>query len=301
MLKDILILWKIYKRRHPTNLSSTDIVMDIGSGDRPHPRANILLERFVNDSSQRAGAMVVEGWPLVVGDITALPFPDQAIDYIICSHVLEHMESSMHLKQALSELTRVGKRGYIEMPSFVFEKLLGAPYHHWYVRKDGQRIIFRRKTNYGEYEDLMRGFLPLHRDSKTFFRLLFENFDTFFVGLEWTGKIDCQIEGVSVEDERALLNNYPEDLRSGVNKFAGQLLREHRWRVWLKQVLHKLVGGRAVVDIFQFLACPVCKTRVTVSSSRDAVVCCLCSRSYPVRNGVPIMLPEESSLIGPST
>jgi hypothetical protein len=27
--------------------------MDIGSGDRPHPRSNILLERFINDSSQR--------------------------------------------------------------------------------------------------------------------------------------------------------------------------------------------------------------------------------------------------------
>src|SRR2546425_11399808 len=100
MLKDALILWKIFKHRYPSRLKRSDIVMDIGSGDRPHPRANILLERFVEDCSQRGGPVVTAGCSLVVGDIIALPFIDQSLDYVICSHVLEHMETSTKLQSA---------------------------------------------------------------------------------------------------------------------------------------------------------------------------------------------------------
>src|SRR2546422_3354129 len=209
MLKDALILWKIFKHRYPSRLKRSDLVMDIGSGDRPHPRANILLERFVENCSQRGGAVVTDDRPLVVGDITALPFLDRSIDYIICSHVLEHMETSDLLEKALSELMRVGKRGYIETPSSTFEKMLGAPYHHWYVRRQGEKIVFARKRSYAEYQDLMRVFLPLHRDSKTFFRLLFENFDTFFVSLHWQDKIDYSVENSFGVDEAELGKDYP--------------------------------------------------------------------------------------------
>lgn len=245
--------------------------------------------------------MVTEGRPLVIGDITALPFLHGSIDYIICSHVLEHMESSGQLEKALGELMRVGRRGYIETPSATFEKLIGAPYHHWYVTSQNGVIAFCRKTDYAEFAELMRVFLPLQRESRTFFRLLFENFDRFFVGLEWEGRIDYRIEGIPAEGEATVVNDYPADLQSGYHNLGGTLEREHQWRMRMKQVMHKLLGGRAITDIFQILACPVCKTRVTVFSSHDAVVCSLCSRSYPVRNGVPIMLIEESSLIRSST
>jgi uncharacterized protein YbaR (Trm112 family) len=210
------------------------------------------------------------------------------------------MESSGQLEKALSELARVGRRGYIETPSAAFEKLLGAPYHHWYVTNQNGVIAFRRKTDYAEFAELMRIFLPLQRDSRTFFRLLFENFDRFFVGIEWEGRIDYLIEGIPTEGEATVVNDYPGDLRSGYHNLGGTLQREHQMRMRMKQIMHKLLGGQAVADIFQILACPVCKTRVAVSSSHDAVVCCLCNRSYPVRNGVPVMLLEESSLIGPA-
>jgi uncharacterized protein YbaR (Trm112 family) len=264
--------------------------MDIGSGDRPHPRANILLEKFVGDSSQRGGALVVEGRPLVVGDITALPFSDRSIDYIICSHVLEHMESSRHLEQALAELMRVGKRGYIETPSFIFEKLLGAPHHHWYVRKDGQRIIFTRKTKYKEYEDLMRVFLSLRKESKTFFRLLFEKFDVFFVSLEWDKKVEYCIENDLLDEQ--IENDYPADLAGIIHELDQRLEREHRLRMMLKRFIHRILARSVKVDLLQIIACPLCKVHVTLSQSGSEVICQKCDRAYPVRNGIPYMLPE---------
>ncbi len=291
MIKDALILWEVFKRRYPSRLGRNDIVMDIGSGDRPHPRANILLERFVEDCSQRAGPVVTEGRPLVVGDITALPFLNRSIDYIICSHVLEHMETSSQLDMALSELMRVGRRGYIETPSSTFEKLLGAPYHHWYVARQGGRVIFTRKRKYGEYEDLMKVFLPLHRESKTFFQLLFENFDDFFVSLEWEDKINYLIEDLPAKEEMDFGKDYPADLVSGVHKLGEKLEREHQVRMLLKRTIHKVVTRKAKPDLFRILACPLCKNRVIISESRDKLACLTCSRNYQVRDGIPIMLP----------
>ena len=294
MIKETLTLWKIFKRRYPSNLSKNDIVMDIGSGDRPHPRANILLERFIDDSSQRGGPVVTEGRPLVIGDITSLPFLHGSIDYIICSHVLEHMESFGQLEKALSELMRVGRRGYIETPSATFEKLLGAPYHHWYVRREGGRIIFRRKREYAEYEDLMRIFLPLHRDSKTFFRFLFENFDSFFVSIQWDKKIEYSIEAILAEEEEKLGKDYPSDLSSGFHRLGETHRREHHVRMMVKLLMHKIVNQGKKVDIYSILACPVCGQKLNSGQNQSALLCAQCRLEYPIRNGVPIMLTAQA-------
>ena len=44
--------------------------------------------------------------------------------------------------------------------------------------------------------------------------------------------------------------------------------------------------------LLEILACPVCKTGVTVEGER--LVCSQCGRRYPVRDGIPIMLTEEA-------
>ena len=43
--------------------------------------------------------------------------------------------------------------------------------------------------------------------------------------------------------------------------------------------------------LLQILACPACKTRVVLDN--DRLVCQICGRRYPIRDGVPIMLIEE--------
>lgn len=46
--------------------------------------------------------------------------------------------------------------------------------------------------------------------------------------------------------------------------------------------------------LLEILACPLCKTDVTLKG--DAIVCSSCGRKYPVRDGIPVMLIEEAEL-----
>jgi len=44
--------------------------------------------------------------------------------------------------------------------------------------------------------------------------------------------------------------------------------------------------------LLEILACPVCRERVELKG--DRLVCVKCGRRYPIRDGIPVMLPEEA-------
>jgi len=48
-------------------------------------------------------------------------------------------------------------------------------------------------------------------------------------------------------------------------------------------------------DLLEILACPACKSNVR--SENEAIVCenSKCGLSYPVRDGIPIMLVDEAT------
>jgi uncharacterized protein YbaR (Trm112 family) len=45
-------------------------------------------------------------------------------------------------------------------------------------------------------------------------------------------------------------------------------------------------------DLLAIMACPEC--RGSLEERGDALACTSCGRHYPVRDGIPIMLPEEA-------
>ena len=45
-------------------------------------------------------------------------------------------------------------------------------------------------------------------------------------------------------------------------------------------------------ELLEILACPVCKKPVALE--HDELVCGSCSRRYPIRDGIPVMLVEEA-------
>jgi hypothetical protein len=49
-------------------------------------------------------------------------------------------------------------------------------------------------------------------------------------------------------------------------------------------------------DLLAILACPVCKTPVNLLPNESGLQCETCRRIYPVRDGIPVMLPEEATI-----
>lgn len=47
--------------------------------------------------------------------------------------------------------------------------------------------------------------------------------------------------------------------------------------------------------LLELIACPACDEHGPVLMQDQSLVCSACKRTYPVINGIPIMLVEESS------
>ncbi len=121
--------------RTPVAYDPTWRVLDLGSGHNPHPRANVIVDRYLEDTEEvagRSGRAVVRSanQALVVADGSALPFTDASFDFVICSHVVEHVTE---IDAFCSELNRIGARGFIETPGKYAEYLRHPRYHVWFV------------------------------------------------------------------------------------------------------------------------------------------------------------------------
>ena len=80
-----------------------------------------------------------------------LPFKDKEFDFVIASHVAEHVEDISYF---LNELARVGKRGYIEVPTRLEDNLVfeNKKAHIWHLVFDdvNNQINISKKQQYLE-------------------------------------------------------------------------------------------------------------------------------------------------------
>lgn len=108
-----------------------DRVLEVGPGGTPHRRADVFLEKeFATEHAaqgQRGYAPPLDTErPVVFYDGGRFPFRDGEFDYVICSHVIEHVGD---VDQFVSELCRVAERGYLEFPTIYYEYLYDFPEH----------------------------------------------------------------------------------------------------------------------------------------------------------------------------
>ena len=80
-----------------------------------------------------------------------LPFKDKEFDFIIASHVIEHVDD---ISFFLNELARVGKQGYIEVPTKLEDNLVfeNKKDHLWHLVFDdvNNKINISKKHQYFE-------------------------------------------------------------------------------------------------------------------------------------------------------
>lgn len=172
------------------NIRPTDRVLEIGSGNRPRKRSDVLCDRYPWDNTERSGGdnIALDGRPFVVCDAATLPFKDKSFDYVIASHVLEHVEDPLGV---VAELQRVANAGYIETPSELSERLFGWSFHKWMVHREGDVLVFRPPFSdsvFGEY------FHRLSASDRMFAEMVDQHYDDFYVRYEWHEKILMRIE-----------------------------------------------------------------------------------------------------------
>lgn len=191
-------LESFHRRRIAIPVGPDSIVLDVGSGDKPHWRADVLLDRYVDagfggQRSGRAAARITR--PMFDADAAAMPFADGVFDYVVCSHVLEHVPDPAGV---VAEITRVGKAGYIEVPEAASAKILDFPSHLWWCRldTDGARstLVFTAKQARA-FDPEIADYIRRSGIERRLAKLLDDDFDSRVVSLPWTGTVEVRVEG----------------------------------------------------------------------------------------------------------
>ena len=187
-------LRSFHRRRISIPVADAALVLDVGSGDKPHWRADVLLDRYVGDEhgGQRSGASAARvDRPLFDADAADMPFADKVFDFVICSHVLEHVEQP---DWVISELTRVAKAGYIEVPSAASAKIVDFPSHLWWVTLEDGVLLFTAKTAAYFDRDIDR-YLTDSGMRQPLADLLDKHLDHRVIELPWRGTVACRVVG----------------------------------------------------------------------------------------------------------
>ncbi len=171
-------------------ITPTDRVLEIGSGNRPRKRSDVLCDKFIADNTERSEGddIVIDSRPFVIADGLALPFKGKSFDYVITSHILEHVDDPHGF---VRELTRVAKAGYIETPSELGEKTFGWPFHKWIVHCEADTIVMRPRkedSSFGDY------FHRMYASDLNFAEFVDTHFEDFYVQYEWAGMIKLRVE-----------------------------------------------------------------------------------------------------------
>lgn len=121
-----------------------DLVIDLGGGDKPFWRADVVLDKSsFGDEHRYSSSGIIKNIGLYVeSDIIKTPFKNRTFDFSFCSHVLEHVQRP---DQAIKEIIRISKKGYIEVPNGIMELIYPYQGHLWFIFQVNNELIFIRK------------------------------------------------------------------------------------------------------------------------------------------------------------
>ena len=153
-------------------------ILDIGCGYRAHKNASVIadVQDFSDFYKQKNFIQIKE---------KKLPFKDKEFDFVISSHVIEHVED---FEFFISELERISSKGYIELPSRLGDNLVFENKNDhiwWFIFDDVSNQLVASKKN-----QLIDPFITVSM-AKIFEEIFRES---LVVELMWDGKIDYIID-----------------------------------------------------------------------------------------------------------
>jgi uncharacterized protein YbaR (Trm112 family) len=244
------------------------LVLEVGPGQAPHPRADVVVDKYVTDNFERQGALDLSK-PLIVADGQRLPFVDGTFSYVLALHVLEHATDPTIFA---GELSRVADAGFVQVPTRISELTFGWPYHPWLIDRDGDTLVFRPRN--GQRAPVGQVFHQAYADSALLRNWWAANRELLHHSVEWTNELSVQVEGTSAADQTAELD---------VERTIAALAELDR-----RGALKPQPGS-----LTERLRCPSCESALELDSG--SATCSSCGRSYPVVGDVPVLLVEAAA------
>ena len=153
-------------------------VLDVGCGYRAHPKATVIadVQDLSNYYKERKFIKINE---------KKFPFKDKEFDFVIASHVIEHVED---FEFFIKELERVSSKGYIELPSRLGDNLVfenKTDHVWWFLYDDVNNKLIASKRN-----QIIEPFITV--STGKLFEKVFR--ESLVIELMWEEKIDYQID-----------------------------------------------------------------------------------------------------------
>ena len=119
-------------------------ILDIGCGYTAHENASVICD--IQDLSD-----FYKNKKFVKLESKKLPFKDKEFDFVISSHVIEHVEDVSFF---IKELERVSSKGYIELPTSLEDNLVfeNKNDHIWHTEFDdiNYKLLIKKRIQHIE-------------------------------------------------------------------------------------------------------------------------------------------------------
>ena len=160
-------------------------ILDIGCGYKAHKNATVIadIKDFSNFYKNKKFVQINE---------KKLPFKDKEFDFVIASHVIEHVDD---FEFFIKELERISSKGYIELPSRLGDNLVFENRNDhiwWFCYDDTTNKLIASKKN-----QLIDPFITV-----SMAKLFEETFrESLVIELAWEEKIEYTVDNkIKLED-----------------------------------------------------------------------------------------------------
>jgi len=275
------VAWSLRRLHCP--VKSDALVLEVGSGGSPYPRANVLLDAY-EVTRERHWVPLKADRPTVLGFAEHLPFKDKAFDFVIASHVLEH---SAQPELFLLELQRVGKAGYIEVPDAFFERINPYPDHRLEINAHENELIVRKKPQWIVDKNLL-DIYTLNEKHQLISKLISERPFSFHARYYWKDKINYTILNREVDSsweaeiEKKEMGKHTPGMREQIQTKLLNMARA---------VLSQSKRNKNI-DLLELLICPDCSSE-SLERVPEKIRCSYCNTTYSIQNEMPSMYPSS--------
>ena len=265
------IAWSFRRLHCPVDTKA--LVLEVGSGGNPYFRSNVLIDAYF-DTRERHYAKLISDRPTVLGFVENLPFKDNSFDFVIASHVLEH---SKNPEKFLSEIQRVAKAGYIEVPDAFFERLACYLDHRLEITDIDNELIIRKKKNYIQDKDIEELFA--NKVKPVFGKIVAKYPFKFNVRYYWskdTGGVKYKVVNPEYEfdwesPQTEIIYRKPTiitNIKQAILKLARRYLSQNK--------------RNQNINIDELIMCPKCKISEFTKDGTRLIICKECDSSYEI-------------------